>query len=303
MRPRSLLFLSSLLLLAAGCAKASTTGGMGGDSSGPGTGGTTSSNLTTSSTASMGGAPTTGSDTTTGSNPTSSTGPGTTSTGSGTTTGSSTAASTGSGPVCAEVPCKLTVPQCGCAVSQQCTVNGSGIACGAKGNTGVGQVCAGPDCSPGLLCVNTTPTTSTCAKFCDSDADCTAPGGLCIIGLNDANNNVIPGVTLCTENCDPTTNLGCPVAGTSCEVVQENGGQMRYVTQCVASGAGLQGDTCVTSADCAPKFNCFNTTNPTAVKCLKNCKASAPNGCPAGKTCKLFATPEVIGGEEYGACL
>ena len=69
------------------------------------------------------------------------------------------------------------------------------------------------------------------------------------------------------------------------------------------AGAGQQGDTCASSADCAPKLNCFNTTNPTGVKCLENCKASAPNGCPAGTTCKFFATPELLGGEEYGACL
>ena len=295
MRPRSLLFFSSLLLLAAGCAKASATGGVGGDSSGPG-GGTTTGNPTTGNTTSAGGNPTTGS------NATGTTGTDSTSTGS-TTTAASTATSTGSGPACAENPCKLTVPQCGCPAGEQCGVDGVGIACTPMGNTGNGQVCTGTDCSPGLLCVNTTASTSTCAKFCDSDADCTGPGGLCIIGLNDANMNVIPGVTLCTENCDPTTSIGCPVAGTSCEVVQENGGQMRVLTHCIGSGAGQQGDTCVSSADCAPKFNCFNTTNPMAVKCLKNCKASAPNGCPAGTSCKFFATPELIGGEEYGACL
>ena len=294
MRPRSFLFLGSLLLLASACAKASSTGGAGGGSGG---GGTTGTSTTTGGNTSAGGNPTTGSNTG------SSTGTDATSTGSDTTSTSSTTTSTGSGPACAEDPCKLTVPQCGCAAGEQCSVDGTGVACAPMGNTANGQVCTGIDCSPGLLCVNTTASTSTCAKFCDTDADCTAPGGLCIIGLNDANMNVIPGVTLCTENCDPTTSIGCPVAGTSCEVVQENGGQMRFLTHCTGSGAGQQGDTCVSSADCAPKFNCFKTTNPMAVKCLKNCKTSAPNGCPAPTTCKLFPTPELIGGEEYGACL
>lgn len=296
MRPRSLLFFSSLLLIAAGCAKASTTGGEGGDSSGPSVGGSSSSNPTTSNTTSGGGNPaTTGSNTTTG--------PDTTSTGSSPTSTSSGPTSTSSGPACAEDPCKLTVPQCGCAPGEQCSVDGSGIACSPMGNTGNGQACTGFDCSPGLLCVNTTASVSTCAKFCDSDSDCTAPGGLCIIGLNDANQNPIPGVTLCTENCDPTTNIGCPVGGTACEVAQENGGQMRFLTHCAPAGAGQQDAVCVSSADCAPKFDCYNTTNPTAVKCLKNCKASAPNGCPAGTACQFFATPVIVGGEEYGACL
>jgi hypothetical protein len=145
--------------------------------------------------------------------------------------------------------------------------------------------------------------TSTCNKFCDSDADCAAPGGLCLIGLNDANQNPIPGVTLCTENCDPTTNVGCPAAGTSCVVGQEQAGQMRFFSRCLGSGAGQQNAVCASNVDCAPKFGCFNTMNPVATKCLKNCKKSAPNGCPAGTTCQYFQPPELVGAEEYGACL
>ncbi len=295
MRPRSLLLFSSLLVLLSACAKASTTGGVGGDSSGPGSGGnptgnpttgsaTTSGNPTTSSTGGVGGDATSGST-------------------SSTTSTSNAASSTSSGPACVDSPCKLTVPQCGCAAGQQCTVDSTGVTCGTTGNTGLGQVCTGPDCAAGLLCVNTAPTVSTCSRFCDSDSDCTAPGGLCIIGLNDSNMMPIPGVSLCTENCDPTTNTGCPAAGTACEVAQESKGQMRFLTHCTGSGAGQQGATCVTGADCAPTFGCFNTTNPTAVKCLKNCKASAPNACPAGTKCLFFATPELVGNEEYGACL
>jgi hypothetical protein len=295
MQPRSLLFFSGLIVLASACAKASTTGGEGGDSSGPGSGGTTTGNTTAGSN-------------TTGTNTTGSTGSDTTSTGStttstGSTTTGSTTTSTGSGPICAEDPCKLTIPQCGCAAGEQCSVDASGRTCIPTGNVASGQVCAGPDCGPGLLCVNTSASVSTCAKFCATDADCTAPGGLCIIGLNDGNGNPIPNVIMCTENCDPTTSIGCPAAGTSCQVAQEASGQMRFLTHCTGAGAGQQNANCVTEADCAPKFGCFNTTNPTATKCLKNCKKSAPNGCPLGTMCMFFMTPEIVGGEEYGACL
>ena len=226
-----------------------------------------------------------------------------TSTGSNTTSTGSSPTSTSSGPVCAEDPCKLTIPQCGCAAGEQCSLDAAGRACIPAGNTANGQECVGAECGPGLLCIKTAANVSTCGKFCDVDSDCVAPGGLCIIGLNDGAGNPIPGVTMCTENCDPTTNIGCPAAGTACEVAQESAGQMRFLTHCTASGAGQQGAICVTGADCAPKFSCFNTNNPAAVKCLKNCKASAPNGCPAGTTCLFFMTPELVGNEEYGACL
>ena len=79
---------------------------------------------------------------------------------------------------------------------------------------------------------------------------------------------------------------------------------MRFLTHCTASGAGQQGATCVTGADCAPKYGCFKTsTGPDVVQCLKHCKASAPNGCPAGTQCLFFQTPQLVGNEEYGACL
>jgi hypothetical protein len=295
MRPRSLLFFSSLLVLASSCAKASSTGGEGGDSSGPGGEPTT-------------GSPTTGSNTTsgvntTGSDATSSTGTDVTSTGSSPTSTGSNVTSTSSGPSCPDDPCKLTLPQCGCAAGEQCSVDGSGRACIPTGSTQNGQSCAGPDCAPGLLCVNTSDTVSTCGKFCDDDGDCTAPGGLCIIGLNDGSGNAIPGVTMCTENCDPTTNVGCPAAGTSCQVAQESAGQMRFLTHCDGAGNKQQGATCVTNADCAPTFGCYRiSTGPDVFQCLKNCKMSTQS-CPAGAQCLFFQTPELVGNEEYGACL
>jgi hypothetical protein len=296
MRPRSLLLFSSLILMLAACAKAASTGGEGGDGSGPGGGVTTAGNTTAGNTSS--GTSSTGSDTT-------STGSDTTSTSSTTTSTGSSATSTGSGPVCAESPCKLTLPQCGCAGGEQCTVGASGRSCIPVGNVGNGQVCAGPECSPGLLCLQITPAVSTCGKFCATDADCTAPGGLCILKLNDGNGGSIPNVVMCTENCDPTTGVGCPVAGTSCQLAQEPMGQMRFLTHCIGAGAGVQGVSCTTSADCASKFSCLNIdpNNPTAGTCLKYCKASNPNGCPAGTTCKFFSTPATVGAEEYGVCL
>src|SRR5207249_9846968 len=122
---------------------------------------------------------------------------------------------------------------------------------------------------------------STCDKFCETDADCTAPGGLCLLTLNDGMGGSIPDVTLCTENCDPTTNMGC-IAGTGCQLEQELMGQMRFLTQCTPIGQKTQGQSCDPMQwECAATYGCFNTGVDV---CLKYCNVNAPS-CPANTVC------------------
>ena len=212
---------------------------------------------------------------------------------------SASSASSSSGGVCPEMPCKLVSPQCGCAAGEMCTIDGTAAGthvCVAAGSVPIGGQCTGPDCAAGSLCVKTNTTISTCMKYCSTDSNCTAPGGLCIIGLNDGSSGQIPGVTLCTENCDPTTNSGCSVAGTSCQLAQESMGQMRYLTRCSGAGTGTQGASCTTDDNCAPMYGCFNAGT---TQCLKYCKVGG-TPCPGGATCNSLGT---IGATEYGACL
>ena len=263
----------------ASCAKGDAFTG-GGDGGSSGVGNTTSGDTTTSG---GGGA----SSTTTGST-------------TGVTTGSTTTSSS-TGPACSEMPCKLVEPQCGCAPGEMCSVDTSGRSCVPEGSVGWGEICgAGAQCAPGHICVltkDTPPTISTCSKFCASDADCEAPGGLCIITLNDGNGGSIPDVTLCTDNCEPTTNAGC-AAGTACQIGTENGGLMRTVTFCAGAGAGTQNTTCADSTECAATYGCFGGVNA----CLHWCKVGL-GGCPAATLCNSLSPPLVLGGTEYGACL
>jgi hypothetical protein len=139
-------------------------------------------------------------------------------------------------------------------------------------------------------------------EFCNSDAECAAPGGLCIVTLDDGMGGAIPGATLCTENCDPTTNIGCPVTGTGCGIGQEPGGQMRLLTMCGEVGGGLQGVACTTNADCAATYTCINTGQTT--ECLKWCKIGGA-ACPGGLTCvevTIDSVPIEIGNQQYGVC-
>jgi len=219
--------------------------------------------------------------------------------GSSSSSSASSASSASSSGMCAESPCKLVQPQCGCAAGQACAIDGSPQGtriCVAAGSTPIGGTCTGNECVPGSLCVKTTDTISTCMKYCSTDSNCTAPGGLCIITLNDGSSGQIPGVTLCTENCDPSTNTGCPVAGTACGLAQESMGQMRLLTRCGGSGVGTQGASCVDDTDCAPTFGCFNAGT---TQCLKYCKVGGA-ACPGGATCTSLG---MIGNTTYGACL
>lgn len=208
---------------------------------------------------------------------------------------------------CSESPCKLVAPQCGCADGQACSVKATGRYCTAAGDTPIGQACnLASNCMPGALCVKTSGTVSTCMPFCASDGDCQPPGGLCILNLSDGKGGQIPDATICTENCDPVTSTGCPVAGTGCQLGREADGQMRFFTRCTGAGSGKQKASCPNGVDdCAPGYSCF-TVDATDM-CLKFCEVSAPApGCPGGTVCTPIQIDDVnaqIGNVQYGACL
>jgi hypothetical protein len=221
----------------------------------------------------------------------------------GTTTSSSTLSSSDvssfSGTSCSESPCKLTTPQCGCPSGEACTIDQSQVACLTSGTTGLTQACSATElCAPGLLCVQAGASASICDKFCDSDADCTAPGGLCIVTLNDGHGGAIPDVTLCTDNCDPVTNAGCPASGTSCQVGQEPTGQMRNLTFCTGAGTLGQGETCdPTNNECLPTYGCISNV------CLQYCDAANPSCVTCAPLQNSTTMTDIfIGSTQIGVC-
>jgi len=216
-----------------------------------------------------------------------------------TSTSASSAASSTSGG-CADSPCKLTAPQCGCPANEQCTIAGFARTCGPVGTIAGGQACTGgSSCVPGSLCVGGG-SVGVCAVFCATDADCAATGGICALGLNDGQGGTIPNALLCSSNCNLTTSAGCP-AGTGCQLGQEQGGQMRWDAFCSSAGTLTKDQPCDPSVGqfCAPSFGCFSTNT-----CLQYCNVGGP--CPAGQTCSPLQdqnfNPIILQGNEIGVC-
>ena len=284
MRPRSLILASSFAALAAvfaACATGSDGNGRGDDDDDDGSPtGTGGSGATGGEAAKVGGAAS--SSASVGGSP-------------------STGGTGGEPPMCAEDPCKLLPPQCGCEADQMCVIdsataeNPNGRECTAAGTTAPGQPCAGnSDCAPGSMCVNTG--VNLCMAFCSSNATCNAPGGVCVITLVDGSQQPVPDATLCSLNCDPITNSGCNAGG--CAIGQDP--SLQTFTLCQGVGAGVQGASCVDSGDCAGGYGCFNA-DP---QCLKYCGYNPTKGvCPGVTVCVPFETPLILGNQEYGACI
>lgn len=217
--------------------------------------------------------------------------------------GSTQTATVTTGPTCVEDPCKLVVPQCGCG-DQQCTIDGAGDrACVTAGTVGQSQECSDTAlCEPGTICVEFAAGFANCAKFCDTDAQCEAPGGACVFKLDDGNGGDVVGVTMCSENCDLATNQGCGVAGTSCQL----GLTMDDApfTVCRPSGTLVYQEICTETSECSPDFVCLPTTVPDE-RCFQWCKIGG-SACPTGQICTAqeisAGVPLVIGTTTYGIC-
>ncbi len=212
-----------------------------------------------------------------------------------TTTGGNGGAG-GEEPPCDEDPCKVMAPQCGCPSDEKCSLLNYMRACRPAGNNSHGQTCvADSDCVAGTFCMNLGGH-RVCRDFCESNADCVGPGGQCTIelGLNPGNEK------WCSDNCDPITNGNCAVAGSKCELLQQNV-TMDWYTQCVAAGTGTQGSACNSLDDCAPGFGCLTVNSVTS--CHQYCDVDLPS-CPgSAPTCASFETPVIVGTKEYGGCL
>ncbi len=207
-------------------------------------------------------------------------------------------------PGCAESPCRLTSPQCGCAEGQACYLGtADSRLCATAGTLGEGATCsATTSCTAGMTCLNIASTgrNAMCMRFCDNDRDCTGPGSACALMLSTGSGTgSIPGVALCTRSCNPATNDGCP-SGAACSVFSNDG---EFVTDCNApAGTGGQGASCETDADCQASYGCIDADGAAGMDpamCLRWCRVGT--SCTTG-TCTGFSPPLLIGGAEYGAC-
>jgi len=211
--------------------------------------------------------------------------------------GSSSSATSSTGQMCSEQPCKLVAPQCGCPSGQMCTtsdVNGTRT-CIVAGAQQVGQACSpSNDCVPGSRCSGTPK--SLCRSFCSVDSDCTPPGGACLVDIVP----LAPGVSVCTQNCDPTTNEGCSVTGFGCQAQRDPTSGKAFTICLEDSGAGTQNSLCQADVgNCAPNFDCVSVGGG-PYSCVRWCKVA--QGCAGGLQCVHFAPPMLIGSTEYGTC-
>ena len=233
--------------------------------------------------------------------------PATTSTGTGGATGGGGGAVGGSGglggqggtggeaPTCEEDPCKLVLPQCGCPVGERCHLKTGKRTCVAEGMVELGYKCAN-NCTAGHLCYNNlTGGSGVCHKYCNSDQDCAAPGGICFHQVSGG------AASLCTQNCDPVTDTGCfEKPEMKCEL-NAFGDPPNWFTYCTGVGSKNAGDTCVSSNQCKPGHGCVGV-NMVSI-CAQWCSMPPNGNCEVGYTCVGFMNPATVGSIEYGACV
>jgi hypothetical protein len=160
-----------------------------------------------------------------------------------------------------------------------------------------GRACtADLECAAGLMCAPAVASdVSLCHRFCNSDTECMGAGSLCVVPVS-AGGTPIPGVTLCTVNCDLVSNAGCPT-GTGCRIYEHEGA---FLTDCSGEiGTGRSGHACSTNADCAPGFFCVAPAFP---NCLQYCLDPPEGYCEGGFRCQRFDPPVNVGSQEIGYC-
>jgi len=196
--------------------------------------------------------------------------------------------------------CTLVAPQTGCPDGQACDIDD--LDTGATGCRKIDRdgdarsTCADArDCGAGFTCVEDATGDASCLRFCQRDADCDDPGGVCEIDLDDESGDPIPGVTMCTQSCNPVTSHGCP-ASWGCQLFTDH-------TRCRPGGTGGHMASCTGDEDCRVGYGCASVSG--SLVCLRNCRVGVLGVCSAisGTTCRSYQTPAIIGGVEYGACL
>ena len=208
---------------------------------------------------------------------------------------------------CATQPCDIPT-QCGCGANMACDINAMtlmGTACRAITTPGmVTNTCAAAeDCAADYVCVGDG-TNDACEKYCQTNNDCTAPRGQCVVQLTDGSGNAIAGAVVCSSDCDPSLASNpttCP-SGWSCDLFTATFmGAMDDIVDCRKAGTKTQNQACTVSTDCAAGFSCIN--NGTSNVCARICKPPSNTGCTGTTTCLSFQTAFTVGGTEYGVCL
>jgi hypothetical protein len=200
--------------------------------------------------------------------------------------GAMTSAAGGSGGMGGAGPCVLGTAQ-GCMSGSKCS-----IVDGQTGEAGCIPAGARPvfascdvdsQCVAGTFCQG-----GICRPVCSGSLSCT--------GFQSCIPSNVPGLDLCTADCEPMGGLPCNQAhgDTTC-IRTENG------FDCAQSGGGDVGSTCFGDSACLVGLYCSGQGSQGG--CFRWCSPIG-QGCVGGDLCVSHSPPAVGGdGTEYGACI
>lgn len=196
--------------------------------------------------------------------------------------------------------CTLVSPQTGCPADSACDLDGvdGSTACRAVTSEGTSNnhCTTATACAAGYTCLGDAANVNStaCHRFCDVDSNCTGAGARCLLQIDDGTGNPVPGVTVCTNHCDPAAQSGCP-SGQACYAYED--GTKDY-TDCTLPGTRAVGQTCSVVEDCQLGLMCISQGGTDV--CRRTCEVGT--ACTTG-SCTGFTAPIVIDGAEIGVCL
>lgn len=209
----------------------------------------------------------------------------------------------------------------GCDATSTCTVVGGAAQCvalttAAAGSADVGEPCTGDaTCRPGLVCPMNQ-TSGIGAEVGRAERRCLRPcqldpltscglGTRCMRLDQDAVGWAVPqlpsGLGICSEDCDPLADTGCPTHET-CLVYRLADAFPTYCAPTTPSGTDFV--SCTGDYECAGHRMCETppmSTDPTRV-CRPLCDpTAASSGCPSGSHC-VDGGP-IDSGQRVGLCV
>lgn len=191
-------------------------------------------------------------------------------------------------------------PQCGCAAGMSCDVPPASYAdgraaCVTAGSRGRHQRCTTVgECAAGLTCYY-----DVCMPLCAANSDCAGAGTpLCSDRQYESGGvaKPVPGLRVCTAQCDPLNPAKVCGASTTCLF------HSKSVTTCAAAGLSTTATSCASNRfACAPGYVCVSGGD-----CKRWCRIGLAGDCPGGKACTKLPVPAgsepTIGTIEYGVC-
>jgi hypothetical protein len=193
--------------------------------------------------------------------------------------------------------------ECGCSSTEKCTIleESTGKShCLKAGDLGTGQECiSDAACQEGTWCDHFT---GTCERACNVVGDCVI-GAKCVSAQNDTTGAAIPGLLICTANCEPIKAPQCGT-GTTCAFDSSTAVQG---FDCFVSGGKTEGAVCVAAKDCNKGLVCTKGATSTCQRWCTPVGTTFPatsNNCTSTRPkCIGFATPFIRNSVEYGTCV